>query len=359
MVIVPWTFLPAGSAAAGSVSYAYDSLGRLTQAEYTNGTVISYAYDATGNRSNTTITGGGALMGNPANATINGAPALLASSMPALSLSSAPKTTGATATGEASAARSEQPPVAPLLLPTTIADPAVYGWNDRSVSPEGMVSAVFKGDGTDRLLHLQGYAIDTPDEVGLWLNGILLGYLSAAADDGTFLSTPSLWLLPAALQLPGENTVELAPRTEDQVWGVTRLGLYSLGSDLGSQEGATSGSLNPADSFELHLFSQGFSPGPSQAAGYLIELAGQDANSGEEIIIELNEAPLVELPQGDDQASEPVSQVRITDELLLPGDNRLLITSHGSTVPWGVRIDRLLPDDTTPADKPVGNEEQQ
>ena len=37
-------------AVAGGVSYAYDSLNRLTNVDYGNGTIISYTYDAAGNR---------------------------------------------------------------------------------------------------------------------------------------------------------------------------------------------------------------------------------------------------------------------------------------------------------------------
>jgi YD repeat-containing protein len=46
-----------GVAQAGSVSYTYDALGRLTRAAYSNGTVIVYTYDATGNRTTQVITG--------------------------------------------------------------------------------------------------------------------------------------------------------------------------------------------------------------------------------------------------------------------------------------------------------------
>src|SRR5947209_20576698 len=35
---------------ANSVSYAYDSLNRLTRVDYGNGAVIDYTYDAAGNR---------------------------------------------------------------------------------------------------------------------------------------------------------------------------------------------------------------------------------------------------------------------------------------------------------------------
>lgn len=46
-----------GGALAGTVSYVYDTLGRLAKATYSNGLVITYAYDAAGNRSQTVVTG--------------------------------------------------------------------------------------------------------------------------------------------------------------------------------------------------------------------------------------------------------------------------------------------------------------
>ena len=42
---------------AGSVTYAYDTLGRLTSLTYSNGVVITYTYDAAGNRSSVVTTG--------------------------------------------------------------------------------------------------------------------------------------------------------------------------------------------------------------------------------------------------------------------------------------------------------------
>jgi YD repeat-containing protein len=40
----------AGSAFAGSATYTYDNLGRVTRITYSNGVVITYTYDASGNR---------------------------------------------------------------------------------------------------------------------------------------------------------------------------------------------------------------------------------------------------------------------------------------------------------------------
>lgn len=49
--------LLSGALHAGSVSYTYDSLGRLSKASYANGVVITYVYDAAGNRTSYTVTG--------------------------------------------------------------------------------------------------------------------------------------------------------------------------------------------------------------------------------------------------------------------------------------------------------------
>jgi YD repeat-containing protein len=40
---------------AGTVSYQYDDLGRLTLAEYPNGSVICFTYDSLGNRQSMTV----------------------------------------------------------------------------------------------------------------------------------------------------------------------------------------------------------------------------------------------------------------------------------------------------------------
>jgi YD repeat-containing protein len=42
---------------AGSVTYSYDTLGRITQAAYSTGVVIAYVYDAAGNRTSFVISG--------------------------------------------------------------------------------------------------------------------------------------------------------------------------------------------------------------------------------------------------------------------------------------------------------------
>ena len=47
----------AAPAAAGTISYSYDQLGRLVQAVYPDGTTIQYTYDSYGNRTAYVVTG--------------------------------------------------------------------------------------------------------------------------------------------------------------------------------------------------------------------------------------------------------------------------------------------------------------
>ena len=49
--------LVATAAFAGSVTYTYDSLGRLSNVTYSNGVVITYSYDAAGNRTSFVVIG--------------------------------------------------------------------------------------------------------------------------------------------------------------------------------------------------------------------------------------------------------------------------------------------------------------
>lgn len=44
-------------AVAGSVTYAYDTLGRVIRATYSSGVVIVYTYDAAGNRTSVMTSG--------------------------------------------------------------------------------------------------------------------------------------------------------------------------------------------------------------------------------------------------------------------------------------------------------------
>ncbi|ENW93029.1 hypothetical protein F904_02972 [Acinetobacter dispersus] len=49
-ILIIFFILCTPSIYAGSVSYTYDNLGRVTKVTYSNGKSITYSYDAAGNR---------------------------------------------------------------------------------------------------------------------------------------------------------------------------------------------------------------------------------------------------------------------------------------------------------------------
>ena len=57
VLLFPVVALLASGAIAGVVTYTYDSLGRLTKADFGGGKVITYVYDAAGNRTSYVVTG--------------------------------------------------------------------------------------------------------------------------------------------------------------------------------------------------------------------------------------------------------------------------------------------------------------
>jgi len=219
-----------------------------------------------------------------------------------------------------------------LAAGTTDAGQHGWGWGDGAYKTD--LSATFQGDGTDRLLHLQCYDIDTADEAALYLNGNLLGYLSPGPNNA--LNTPSLWWLPAARLVKGENRIDVIQRTPGDVWGVTGLGLHPTGSAFGNLTTLADGDRSHGGGFELHV--------PHSPEGYLIELAGYDADSDDEIGVDLNGSPLVDLPVGTNNAWSAADHLVLPADWLEPGDNvifaqNLYNTGHN----WGIRFDRLLP----------------
>ena len=66
-----------------------------------------------------------------------------------------------------------------------------------------------------------GYDIDYVDELALYLNDILVGYLVTGPDD--MLNIGETFELPAAAQVPGMNVLKFVQKTPGWKWGVTDL----------------------------------------------------------------------------------------------------------------------------------------
>ncbi len=221
-----------------------------------------------------------------------------------------------------------------VALPLNRVDTAQHGWGWGDRAYRTTLAATFTGDGGDRLLHVQGYDLDSASELALWLNGKRLGYLTATANNA--MGTGGLWWLPATAQISGVNRIEFRQKTAGEAWGVTQLGLYAPGAAFGNLTSALIADRAHGGGFELHF--------PKVSAGYLLGLSGYDSDTDNEIQLQLNDAALVDLPQGTDAAWTTRYQLLLPGSWLRSGDNRLLIKNRGAaTEDWGLRLDGLRP----------------
>lgn len=205
-----------------------------------------------------------------------------------------------------------------------------FGWGDKAY--RRVLPATFVGDGSDRLLHVQGYDLDNADELTVFLNDNPLGTLSQTGSDK--LGRQALWWLPAAIQRTGTNRIEIRQKTDGETWGVTRLGLYAPGAAFGNLAGVTGGDTAHGAGFELHL--------PWAKAGYLLGLAGYDNDGpdggGAEIRVLLNGRNLADLPKGPDMGWSRSYRLAIPGDRLRSGDNLLFVSDRlGAAEAWGLR----------------------
>jgi hypothetical protein len=111
------------------------------------------------------------------------------------------------------------PPKVPLTV--DVLDTGQYGHNYGSNQHETELIGAFEGGTMDLMLSVSGYDIDSADEVAVYLNGVLQGYLSAGANNG-LNGGDSFWL-PAGDQVFGENRIRFVQKTVGWKWGVTNL----------------------------------------------------------------------------------------------------------------------------------------
>ena len=336
---------------AETISYQYDVLNRLTEVRYPDGGSIFYGYDAVGNivatvvRSEVDTDGDGLPDSSDTDDDNDGVPDALDVFPldPSEQLDTDRDGIGNNADpdddNDGTPNVIDSAPLDPtntggiIALPLNAIQSAQhgFGWGDNAY--RSLLVATFTGDGTDRLLHVQGYDIDSADELALWLNGNLLGTLSRTTSNT--LGTPGLWWLPAAAQVAGENRIEIRQKTAGEKWGVTGLGLYAPGAALGNLKTLAGGDRAHAAGFELHL--------PQTSAGYLLGLSDYDSDSDGEIGLYLNGSAtaLVTLPKGVNAAWGTAYQLPLPGAWLRPGDNLLLVKDKSATEEWGLRLDGL------------------
>ncbi len=109
-----------------------------------------------------------------------------------------------------------------VVLQVGIMDTGEYGWKYGSNQHKTELYASFTGTNQDLTLHVTGYDIDFVDELAVYLNGDLIGYLTRGPNNK--LNAGDTFTIPASAQvLGGTNLLHFKVKTSGWIWGVTNL----------------------------------------------------------------------------------------------------------------------------------------
>jgi hypothetical protein len=108
-----------------------------------------------------------------------------------------------------------------VALTVGVLDAGKYGHNYGSSLHKTELIVTFDGTTTDLVFSVTGYDIDWDDEIEVYLNFYLLGYLTKGPNNG--LNTRDSFSIPVGTQFPGENQIRFVQKTPGWKWGVTNL----------------------------------------------------------------------------------------------------------------------------------------
>jgi glucose/arabinose dehydrogenase len=239
-----------------------------------------------------------------------------------------------------------------VALTVGVMDTGEYGYNYGSSEHERELIATFDGTTLDLVLSVTGYDIDSgSDEVTVYLNDTLLGYLSQGPDNG--LNSGDTFPIAAAAQLSGENRIKFVQKFSGYTWGVTNL-LVGEEAAPPTDPGDVALTVGVMDTGEY-----GYNYGSSEhekeliatfdgtAMDLVFSVTGYDIDSGDEVRVYLNDVPLGYLSQGPDNGLNSGDSFPIAAGDQLSGENRIKFVQKFSGYTWGV-TNLLLAEDTGP-----------
>jgi hypothetical protein len=196
-----------------------------------------------------------------------------------------------------------------------------------------------------------GYDIDYSDEIAIYLNGNLLGYLSKGPDNG--LNAGDSFNIPVSSQLTGENQIRFVQKTAGFTWGVTHLLVaedtsgsvplpditLTLGVTDTEQYGYNYGSNQ--NEIELTVGFQG------TTLDLVFSVTGYDIDYSDEIAVYLNDNPVGYLKKGPNNGLNAGDSFLIPVSDQLPGENRIKFVQKTPGFMWGV-TNLLVAEDTLP-----------
>jgi glucose/arabinose dehydrogenase len=236
-----------------------------------------------------------------------------------------------------------------VTLTVGVMDTGEYGYNYGSTQYEKELVVGFDGTTMDLVFSVTGYDIDDGDEVKVYLNDVLLGYLSKGPDNG--LNSGDIFPIPASDQLTGENRIKFVQKVAGWKWGVTNL---FVGEEA----------VTPSDPVDVTLTvgvmdtgAYGYNYGTTQydkefVVGFegttldlVLSVTGYDIDSSNEVTVYLNDVLLGSLSQGPDNGVNSGDSFSIPASDQLTGENRIKFVQQTAGYTWGV-TNLLLAEDT-------------
>lgn len=191
---------------------------------------------------------------------------------------------------------------------------------------QGMISFGFQGAGETLVLRLDTHDIDTSKEVEIRLNGQSLGWMSATGSGADALQSI---IIPAALQVIGENTLSLHQTGLDHIWSVANVTLTS-DTDLA----LTAGQIATIDGTETRIVASGgaiTTTFASPAGSAWLTFDSLDISAGDTIRAVVNGTVLVEkISQGAGLS------IFIDAALLSSGENTLSFEGADPNGTWAL-----------------------
>ncbi len=218
----------------------------------------------------------------------------------------------------------------PKTIPDGSLDSGQYGSSGYSTDIAFDLDAPFKfTSGAGRYLHVIGHDIDTADEVGIYLNGSLIGHLATGSNNADTL--PQFFWIPDTAQTGTPNILSFRnSKTSGETWGITQLGLLPVDASFG-KFGDLSSYANGA---LLHL------PGKRSWA---LDLKAYDLDGIDEIELRINGAAYGTLDlnrhNGSNNGWTPRLHIVIPASSLPNADNTIRFRNRSSSAwMWAIQL---------------------
>jgi subtilisin family serine protease len=223
-----------------------------------------------------------------------------------------------------------------IALTVGVMDNGTYGHDYGSNLHDTELTATFDGTNMDLILSLTGYDIDWNDEIAVYLNGNLLGYLTKGPDNG--LNKGDRLSITADAQLPGENRIRFVQKTAGWTWGVTKL---MVAEDTGPPEVRLTVGVLDAGKYG-HNYGSNFHETElivtfdGTTNDLILSVAGYDIDWNDEIAVYLNDNLLGYLHKGPNNGLNTGDSFSIPAGAQLTGENRIKFVQRTVGWTWGV-----------------------